>query len=335
MNQNLIVDADKHMPLEIDRRRWLTWSSLATVATGAAMISTQTRPSMAHTLVAPSKVKFSLNTSTIHGEVIDLAEQIKIAAEAGYDAIEFWVRDVDRYLNAGHKPADIRKQVTDNGLQVAGAIAFSPWIVEDDTARHKGLEQAAREMDLVRELGGRIMAAPPVGATNGAKLDLNRVAERYRELIETGKKHDMLAQLEIWGFSANLSTLSEALFAAAATGHADACILADVYHLHKGGSNFNDLGLVAGTRMHVFHVNDFPTEPKREAITDAHRVYPGDGVAPLAYTFQTLLQNGFHGTLSLELFNREYWKQDPRLVAKTGLMKMKAAFETATANMPA
>jgi hypothetical protein len=28
--------------------------------------------------------------------------------------------------------------------------------------------------------------------------------------------------------------------------------------------------------------------------------------------------------LSLELFNREYWKQDPLLVAKTGLQKLRA-----------
>jgi 2-keto-myo-inositol isomerase len=33
--------------------------------------------------------------------------------------------------------------------------------------------------------------------------------------------------------------------------------------------------------------------------------------------------------LSLELFNREYWKQDPLEVAKTGLTKMKASVEKA------
>jgi hypothetical protein len=33
----------------------------------------------------------------------------------------------------------------------------------------------------------------------------------------------------------------------------------------------------------------------------------------------------YAGYLSLELFNREYWKQDPNEVAKTGLAKMKAA----------
>ena len=32
----------------------------------------------------------------------------------------------------------------------------------------------------------------------------------------------------------------------------------------------------------------------------------------------------YGGFLSLELFNRDYWKQDPLEVAKTGLAKLKA-----------
>ena len=40
--------------------------------------------------------------------------------------------------------------------------------------------------------------------------------------------------------------------------------------------------------------------------------------------------NGRSIVLSLELFNRDYWKQDPREVATTGLAKMKAAVEKAS-----
>jgi sugar phosphate isomerase/epimerase len=34
---------------------------------------------------------------------------------------------------------------------------------------------------------------------------------------------------------------------------------------------------------------------------------------------------GYQGFLSLELFNRDYWSQDPLQVARTGVEKMKAA----------
>jgi hypothetical protein len=46
-------------------------------------------------------------------------------------------------------------------------------------------------------------------------------------------------------------------------------------------------------------------------------------VAPLKQILKDLNNLSGDKILSLELFNREYWQQDPLLVAKTGLEKMK------------
>ena len=111
--------------------------------------------------------------------------------------------------------------------------------------------------------------------------------------------------------------------------HPKACVLANVYHLRRGGSGFEGVKLLSAAAMHVFHVNDYPAEPPAERLTDAHRVYPGDGVAPLAALFRDLHAIGFRGTISLELFNPDYWKQDALLVARTGLQKMRASVKQA------
>lgn len=272
-----------------------------------------------------SKIRYCLNTSTIHGEKLDVRDQIKIAAEAGYDGIELWIRDVQRFLAGGGKLTDLASQLKDAGLQLESAIAFAPWIVDDQAKRQAALQQASDDMQIVHALGGSRIAAPPVGATDGERLPLDRVAERYRDLLELGKKIGCVPQLEVWGFSKNLSRLCEVLYVTCAADHPDACILPDVYHLYKGGSNFNDLAMAAGNRFHVFHMNDYPAEPPRTTISDADRIYPTDGIAPMAKILQTVMQAGFQGVLSLELFNRTYWEQDPRQVAKTGLQKMKAS----------
>ena len=107
--------------------------------------------------------------------------------------------------------------------------------------------------------------------------------------------------------------------------HPSACILADVYHLYRGGSDFSGLALLNGRALGVFHLNDYPANPPRGEITDAQRVYPGDGVAPLGDLFRTLRAIGYDGFLSLELFNRDLWKEDALKVARTGLEKLKAA----------
>jgi sugar phosphate isomerase/epimerase len=108
-------------------------------------------------------------------------------------------------------------------------------------------------------------------------------------------------------------------------------VLLDVYHLYKGGSEFAGLRLLSGAAMNCFHMNDYPATPPRETITDAHRVYPGDGVAPLVSMLRDLFSTGFRGTLSLELFNRTYWEQEALSVARTGLEKMKEVVGKAVA----
>ena len=54
-------------------------------------------------------------------------------------------------------------------------------------------------------------------------------------------------------------------------------------------------------------------------------------MAPLKQIFRDLRDGGFCGVLSLELFNRSYWKQDPLLVARTGLEKTRAAVRSSLA----
>jgi sugar phosphate isomerase/epimerase len=55
-------------------------------------------------------------------------------------------------------------------------------------------------------------------------------------------------------------------------------------------------------------------------------------VAPWDRIVQILYEIGFRGYLSLELFNREYWKQDALQVARTGLEKIRAVVAKALKN---
>ena len=305
---------------QITRRQALAATAAATLAVPARGGAKKDPP-----------FRYMLNTATIMGQKLPLTEQIDVAAKAGYDAFEPWVRDLEQHVRSGKSLKDAAKRAKDAGLSVESAIGFAEWIVDDDEKRKKGLEQARRDMDLVLQMGGSRLAAPPAGATGQAGMSLTKIAGRYCELCEVGAKVGVVPQVEVWGFSKTLSRLGETALVAIESAHPQACVLADVYHLHKGGSGFAGLKLLSGTCLQVFHMNDYPADPPRDRITDAHRVYPGDGVAPLVELLRDLRRAGFRGLLSLELFNRDYWKQDALLVAKTGLAKMKAVAEKALA----
>ena len=235
------------------------------------------------------------------------------------------MRDLDDYAKGGGSLKDLRSQITDLGLKIPSAIGFAEWAVDDDAKRAKGVEQMKRDMETVATIGGTRIAAPPVGATDRSDMNLLKLAARYRAILEVGDALGVVPQVELWGFSKSLSRLGEVAFVAIEANHPSACILADVYHLYRGGSDFSGIGLLNGRALGVFHLNDYPASPPRSEITDAQRVYPGDGVAPLGKLFRTLSEIGYNGFLSLELFNRDYWKQDALTVAKTGLEKLKAA----------
>ncbi len=312
-------------PNRVSRRSALARTGLLL---GAALTADQLAGSSGAEEV-PATVKaqrpflFSLNMATIQGQKLGIEKQIQVAGAAGYDVVEPWVSSIEDYVKAGGKPADLKKQIADLGMTVESSIAFSEWLAEDDARRAKGLEQARRDMDLVAQIGGKRMAAPPAGATDVVNMDMFKAAERYRTLLEIGDQIGVVPELELWSFSKSLGLLSECIEVAVQCGHPRACILNDIFHLYKSGSDYHGLAVINGRAAVVTHMNDYPADPPRGKIDDSYRVYPGDGACPLPDILRLLRETGGQRVLSLELFNREYWKQDALAVAKTGLAKMK------------
>jgi len=300
-------------------------------ATGAAIGATVTTGCTASASIKANTAdsdrkapfRYCFNTSTIRGQKLTLDKEIEIAAKAGYNAIEPWVHKIHEYAGSGGNLKDLRKRIADLGLTVESAISFFRWIVDDDSQRAGGLEQAKRDMDILARIGGKRIAAPPAGATREPGLDLLKAAERYHVLLKLGEQFGVVPQIELWGSSKNLHRLGQCMFVVIESGHPKACLIPDVYHIYRGGSDFTGLKLLSANAIHVFHLNDYPAEPPRDRIGDRDRVMPGDGIAPLTQILRDLHANASSAVLSLELFNPNYWKQDPLTVAKTGLAKMK------------
>lgn len=303
----------------------------AVVGATAANVSTATAAAPGSARPADEPFGYCLNTSTIREQKLGIVAELELAAKVGYHAVEPWIRELDDYVAAGGSLKDLGKRIRDLGLTIESAIGFPEWIVDDDERRQKGLDEALRCMNIMAEIGGKRIAAPPVGAQKVSGMNLFACAERYRKLLELGDKTGVVPEVEVWGHSQTLNRLGEAVFVAIESGHPKACLLPDVYHIFKGGSDFHGLKMINGASIPVFHMNDYPASPTREEQTDAHRVYPGDGVAPLKQIFTDLYAAGFRGYFSLELFNRDYWKQEAEVVARTGLEKMRAAVKGAFA----
>jgi len=274
---------------------------------------------------------YCINTSTIRGQKLSLPEEIALAAEAGYQGVEPWIAELDAFVAGGGSLKEIAQRLADHGLVVPNLIGFFEWGVADDARRKIGLEEARRNLDLAAQIGCRGLAAPPMGLKDATGVDLRQLAERYGELLDIGREYGVTPILEFWGVAKTLGRLGEALLVVAECGRPEACLLADVFHMYKGTGQFAGLHHLGASTLGLVHMNDYPAEPDRATATDADRVFPGDGIAPLGQILRDLKAAGYNGMLSLELFNRSYWEQDARWVAKTGLRKMDQAVRAALA----
>lgn len=270
------------------------------------------------------KIRVLLNMGTLLGYDLPVEEEIEIAAEAGYDGVELWISRLEQFIRKGGKPADLRKRLEGHGLTFDSAIGFANWLVDDEAARRKGVQQMTREMEMLAEMGCRNIAAPAAGVSGPLK-DVEEAAARYRAILEIGEKTGVRPLLEIWGASPAMRKVSTAAAVALAAGHPSAALLLDAFHMYRGENRFECLHLLNGAAMPIFHINDYPAADSPTQLTDGDRVYPGDGVCPLPEILRTLRNTGFRGGLSLELFNRSYWNSvDARTIARTGLAKTRA-----------
>ena len=264
--------------------------------------------------------RYCLNTSTISGKNPGILKYIEIASEAGYDGIEVWIRDIEAFLDEGNSINELKKFIDDHGISVENAIGFAPWI----SGGSSGMEQMKEEMEILASIGGKRIAAPPAGVPTDQPLDFFMAGEKYAEILELGRSTGVMPQLEFWGASPVMWHIGQALTVAASANDPDVRLLPDVYHMFRGGSGFDSLKMLNGSVIEIFHMNDYVGTIPRLEQTDADRVYPGDGVGPVKQVLRDLKKMGGVKVLSLELFNRKYWEEDPLLVAKTGLDKMRS-----------
>jgi sugar phosphate isomerase/epimerase len=270
-----------------------------------------------------SEFIYCLNTSTIRPT--PLLEKIAIAGKAGYQAIEPWNDEITAYLQQGGSIAELKSAMAGTGLKVVSMIALHSWATSEGNEHRRVLDECRRRLGQAVELGSPyIVASPPQEV-----IDINRASVRFGELLEMGEQVGVIPSMEFLGFVDGVKNVSSAWAIAAGTGtpRAKATIVADVFHMMRGGGSVDDLLMIEGDRLANFHINDLPAVPEPLVQRDEDRVMVGDGIADLPRVIANLRSIGYRGPLSLELFNRTLWEQDPLDVVKRGLDRIRALVE--------
>ncbi|MBW7865546.1 MAG: sugar phosphate isomerase/epimerase [Candidatus Hydrogenedens sp.] len=260
-----------------------------------------------------------LNASTVRPA--PLSKKISAAADAGWDGIELWIDDLEKHEAEGGDLKALAAEIRDRGLYVPNIIGLWGCMPSTREEWEASLPATRERMRRSAAVGSEFVAAIP--APDRADFDLKWGTDRYRDLMKIGREdYGIKVAVEFVGFMKGVHRLGQACAIALDTDDPAACIVADTFHLFRGGSGYNGLRHLQGEIFANFHWNDVPGDVPREEQGDEHRLYPGDGVLPLGQVLRDLKAIGYTRCLSLEIFKREYWEMDPDEVARTGLRKM-------------
>ena len=215
--------------------------------------------------------RYSLNSSTI--KPTPILEKIRVAAAAGYEAIELWHDDIDLHLHGGGELSEIRRAVDDEGLVVPTSVMLKGWCEPDGPEYEQGIEECKRRMDQSVAVGAlHAVAGPPHGP-----VDFELAGQRYGELLDLGLSMGVKPAMEYLGIAQEVNSIGAALRIMNNSGHSEATIVLDPFHDFRGGAGCEDIAKLTASQIAVCHFDDAPADPPWNEQRDPHRVMPGDG----------------------------------------------------------
>jgi len=222
----------------------------------------------------------------------------------------------------------VTRQLHQEGLHVASINGPENFNLLSDRAFSEILERTDRIVQAAREFDcGLLIPVPTISENTVTEQTsiartasaLSRMAERYGEEIKLGLEFLGMKQCSINNLHAALATVES-------VDKPNVGLVLDSFHLYLSGSETSDVGHLNPRQVFLVHVNDAEAGDRRR-LTDANRLFPGEGVIDLNEFNSELRKIGYDNRVSLELLRPAYWEQDAEQVAAKGRESLRRTFE--------
>lgn len=260
-------------------------------------------------------MKIALNGATTMKA--DLSTDIRAASHAGYDLIELWASKLRDFLEDSSTDA-LDVLLKNNGLKPHSINSIEHVTFRNETD-YAGIKRECEELsEIAGTIGCPYIVVVPGKLPDGA--DEQQIVDEsvrvLRELGEIAGNHGVSLAFEFLGQTdCSVQTLELCIDIVEKTDRENIGLVLDTFHFYAGGSSLEAIERLDPKKLFIFHINDAENLP-REELTDAHRLYPGEGILPLKDIKTKLDQIGYDEMVSIEIFRPEYWGHDPFKVAE-------------------
>lgn len=247
----------------------------------------------------------------------DLETDIRSASAAGFELVELRSNKLYDYLET-KSVDDLKALLAETGVGVLSinTLEHITWRSDEDYAAIK--DECEKLSAISSAIGCPYVLSVPGSLRQGPKTDEETIAESVRvlnELADIAEPHRIKIGFEFLGEAGNsVTTLDLGSKIVDLVGRESVGNVIDTYHFYAGSSSWEALENLDPQKLFIFHINGAEDLPK-DQLNDSKRLYPGEGVLPIARMKETLDKIGYDGPASVEIFRPEYWERNPFVVA--------------------
>ncbi|WP_437610868.1 sugar phosphate isomerase/epimerase family protein [Erwinia sp. V71] len=256
----------------------------------------------------------------------NVVTEARIAAETGYDGLEFLHYKLLRYLDNGGSTAALKKIVHGHHLQTVCLNALI------DIERYQGeqkrtmLAEATRLTQVAAEL-----ACPTIQILAQHGIDhlpqpqiMDIMTENIAEIAAIGQQYGVRYQIEVIAHT-QFNRMSQALEVIRRIGKYNVGLVIDFWHLYATGTTRpEDVAVLDPALIFGVHFCDGRTPRAGEAWEETVlRAYmPGEGDIDIQAWTDAVKATGFDGVWSAELFSPACWEMDHHQLAREVMENM-------------
>jgi 4-hydroxyphenylpyruvate dioxygenase len=232
-----------------------------------------------------------------------LREKLEAIAAARFDGVEIFENDLLQFAGT---PRDARRVCEDLGLSIDLFQPFRDFEGVGPEQLRRNLERAERKFDLMQELGAPLIL---VCSNVQAEIDTDpeRMAEQLRELAERAGRRGLRVGYEALAWGRAVNRFAQAWEVVKRADHPHLGLILDSFHTLALKDDPRPIALLPGERIFYVQLADAPwvnTDPLTHSRH--YRCFPGQGELDVPGFLGAVLDAGYTGPISLEIFNDEF-----------------------------